>query len=57
MKKRMRGGNTYVPLNVLDEAESIMREDGLVSRSDGMRAMVKYARIGREAKRIMKMKI
>lgn len=45
-----------MPLNVLEEAEDIMREDGVGSRSDALRELVKYARVGREAKRIMTLK-
>lgn len=54
--KHRKGCKAYVPVSILDEAESIMKEDGVVSRSEAMRSLVKYARVGREAKRIMTLK-
>jgi len=44
----------YIPPSVIDEVNDIKREDDLISRSEAMKKMVKYSRVGRETKRIMR---
>lgn len=48
MKKR--GKNTYVPPNVFDELNNIMKSDGISKRCEGFNKMVQYAKVGREVK-------
>lgn len=47
-KGRMR----YVPPVVIDEIEDIKREDEIEKGSEAFHKMVKYARVGREVKRM-----
>jgi hypothetical protein len=47
-----RGKMKYVPVMVIDEVEDIMREESIVSNSEGFRRMVKHSQIGRELERI-----
>lgn len=58
MSKSKRGKVGYIPLSVIDEVEDIKQEDGLVGfGSDALafNELVKYAKVGREAKRIMRL--
>ena len=50
-----RGRMVYIPPNLLDEAEDIMREKGLNKRTDAFKDLTKYAKVGREAERIYKL--
>ena len=50
-----RGKTAYIPKCVIEEIEDIKREDDLFSSGEAMRKLIKYARIGRETKRIMKL--
>ncbi len=43
----------YVPPVVIIEMEDIKREDKLPNNADSFKEMTKYARVGREAKRLM----
>lgn len=47
-----RGKNQYVPFIVIDELADIKREDSLNANAEAYRKLVKYARVGREVKRI-----
>lgn len=48
-----RGKIGWIPGLVLTELEDIKREDGLKCRdSDAFRELTRYARVGREAKRM-----
>jgi hypothetical protein len=57
MKKR--GKITYVPYSVVDEVNDIAREDlipeGKGKSAEAFRTMVKYSKVGREAKRLLTM--
>ena len=48
-----RGKMTYVPPIIIDELEDIRREDCLINNADAFKELCKYARVGREAKRII----
>ena len=50
MKKK--GRVVYVPPNVFDELDSIKRDESICSTADAFREMVKFSRVGREAKKI-----
>lgn len=51
-----KGCITYVPGIVIEEVNDIMQEDKLKKKSKAFHEMVKYARVGREAGRIMRLK-
>lgn len=50
-----KGGMIYVPPNILDEADLIMRSKNITSRSDALREIVEYSRVGREVEQILKL--
>jgi|TARA_Y100000310_G_scaffold304896_1_gene344513 hypothetical protein len=50
-----RGKNTYVPSIIIDEIKDIQREDEVDSQSEAFKKMVKYAQVGRETKRLMRL--
>ena len=52
MERTKRGRILWVPPVVIDEINDIIREDDLVSRAEAFRKLVKYTRVGREAKRL-----
>lgn len=52
---RRKGRICYVPPAVVIELEDIKREDNLTSQADAFKELTKYARVGREAKRMMKL--
>ena len=43
----------WIPAVVIDEVLDIKREDGIKTSADALRKMIKYTRVGREAKRII----
>lgn len=45
----------YVPPAVLTELDDIMRENSVPSKADAFKELTKYARVGREAERMMKL--
>lgn len=47
-----KGRMIYVPPVIIDEVENIMQEEDLDTRPEAFRKLVKYARVGREAKRL-----
>lgn len=50
-----KGRIVYVPPIIIDEVDDIIREDELTTRADGFKELTKYARVGREANRLMKL--
>lgn len=52
-----RGAMVYVPRTVMNEVQSIIVEDNIRIRSRAFEEMVKYSKVGREAKRIMSINI
>jgi hypothetical protein len=50
-----RGRMIYVPPVIVDEVKSIQSEDNIVSRPEAFRSLAKYARVGRETKRLMRL--
>jgi hypothetical protein len=50
------GRITYVPKNVLDELEDIMREKEIRKKSKGFDEMTRFAKVGREAERIFRLR-
>lgn len=50
-----KGKITYVPPIVMIEIGDIMREDELQSQADGFKEMTRYARLGRDMHRAMKL--
>jgi len=58
MGKSKRGKVGYLPFSLIDEVEDIKQEEGLKgfgSSSVAMNKLVKYAEVGREARRIMRL--
>ena len=53
MVKIKKGRVGWIPALLWTEAEDIKREDNINSDSQAMRELVKYARVGREAKRLI----
>lgn len=51
-----RGRNTYVPKIVFEELEQIRLEDEIGKNADAFSEMVKYSRVGREAKKIFRLR-
>ena len=49
---RKKGRVVYVPPNVFEELNCIKADEKLNSNADAFREMVKFSRVGREAKRI-----
>lgn len=47
-----KGRMIYVPPRVVDELEEIKQEDQLTKNAKAFDEMVKYSRVGREAKRL-----
>lgn len=47
-----RGVRGWLPKNVIDEIEDIMREENLDSRSAALSSMASHAKIGRELHRL-----
>jgi len=47
-----KGKVVYIPPVVIDELEDIKREDEIHTGSEAFKKMVKYARVGREVKRM-----
>ena len=50
-----KGRMIYVPPVIIDEVQDIQREDDIESRPEAFRHLVKYARVGREIKRVAKL--
>lgn len=50
---KKKGRIKYCPYVVIDEIEDIKREDEISIDAEAMRKLVKYARVGRESKRMM----
>lgn len=50
-----RGQMIYVPPIVIEEVEDILKEDAVSSRADAFKEMTKYAKVGREVNRMMKL--
>jgi hypothetical protein len=48
-----RGRNTYIPKSVLDETEDIKLELNINKQSKAFEKLVSYAKVGREAERIL----
>lgn len=51
-----KGRITYVPPSVFDELDQIREEDNLEHNADAFKEMAKYSRVGREAKKILRLK-
>jgi len=51
--KKKKGRHKWCPASVIDEIEDIKREEGVKRDSDAFVKMVKYTRVGREAKRLI----
>lgn len=51
-----KGRVTYVPPSVFDELDEIRLEDKLGKNADAFKEMVKYSKVGREAKRIFRLR-
>ena len=49
---KKRGGMIYAPKIVIDELDSIRGEEQIDSSAEALKKMVKYTRVGREARRI-----
>lgn len=47
-----RGKMGWLPKYLIDEAEQVMREDGINKRSYALEKVVKYAQVGREVNRL-----
>jgi len=47
-----RGGMIYAPKIVIDEMNSIRKEEQIDSAAEALKKMVKYTRVGRETRRI-----
>ncbi len=47
-----KGIVSYVPPNVLNELEQIMKEENIDKRRDGFFKMVEYCRVGREMEKM-----
>jgi hypothetical protein len=45
----------YVPPSLIDEINDIKREDDIFSQAEAMRKLVKYAQVGREAQRLIRL--
>lgn len=54
MDKR-KGRICWVPPAVVIELDDIKREDAIGTQADAFKELTKYARVGREAKRAMKL--
>jgi len=52
-RKNITGKHRWCPAPVIDELEDIKREDGIPKDNDAFNKMVKYARVGRETKRLI----
>lgn len=50
-----KGKVMYVPPAVIVELDDIMRENNVFNRADAFKDLTKYARVGREAERLMKL--
>jgi hypothetical protein len=44
-----KGRMIYVPPLIIEERDNIMRQEGLTIKSEGLKKMVTYSRIGRES--------
>lgn len=51
-----KGRIVYVPPSVFDELGEIREEDKLESNADAFKEMAKYSRVGREAKKILRLR-
>jgi len=52
----IKGKVSYIPSVVVDEVEDIRRENNVYDQAEAMKQLIKYARVGREMERIMKLK-
>jgi len=50
-----KGKIMYVPPVVLTELNDIMRENKVPNKADAFKEMTKYARVGRETERLMRL--
>ena len=50
---KKKGRMTYVPAITIMELEDICREDNIVKKADAFKELTKYARVGRETKRLI----
>ncbi len=51
--EKKKGKMMYVPPVIIDEVYDLQREDRIPVRADAFKELVKYAQVGREAKRLM----
>jgi hypothetical protein len=51
-----KGRIVYVPPSVFDELGAIRNEDNLDCNADAFKEMAKYSRVGREAKKILRLR-
>lgn len=51
----LKGRMGYLPPAILVELDDIMRENRLENKSQAFKELVKYARVGREAERIIRL--
>jgi len=49
-RREKRGKNMWMPPVLIDEIKDIQKEEGLDIKTEAMRKLVKYARVGREVK-------
>lgn len=47
MAKKKTGRMMYVPKNVINELDNIMKEEGMQIKAEGFRKLVNYAKKGR----------
>lgn len=50
-----KGKVLYVPPIVIVELDDIMRENAIPNKADAFKEFTKYARVGRETERLMKL--
>lgn len=50
-----KGRMSYIPPIIIDEMEDIRRENGIGKQAEALKEMVRYARVGREMERIIKL--
>lgn len=53
--RKKKGKVGYIPPAVLDELGDIMKEDKVFSQAEAFRNFVQYSRVGREAKRLIRL--
>ena len=51
-----KGRVTYVPPSVFDELDEIQIEDKVKKKADAFKEMAKYSKVGREARKILRLR-